>query len=88
MSLQLLDFGQLHDRTADIPQALRGQVGAGDVLEVRGEVDARVLLRVAVRRCIRPLVCFASQAIAELGTDSSPEEEEGEEKDVCDLRNE
>ena len=49
--LKLLHLGQLHDRAPDVPQPLGRQVRAGDVLDEGPEVDARVLLSVAVRRC-------------------------------------
>jgi len=51
MSLQLLHLRQLHHRTAHILQALLGEISAGDVLCERREVDARVLLRVAIGCC-------------------------------------
>jgi len=54
MSLQFLHLSQLHDRTAYIPETLRRQVRACDVLGERAEVDAGVLLCVAVR-CWRML---------------------------------
>lgn len=49
VGLQLFDGGELHDGGADVLEALLCEGGAGDVLEVGGEVDAGVLLRVAVR---------------------------------------
>lgn len=48
VSLELLDGGQAHDCVAHIAQALGREVGAGDVFDVGAEVDARVLLGVAV----------------------------------------
>ena len=51
MRLKLLHLGQLHDGASDVPQPLGRQVRAGDVLDEGPEVDAGVLLRVAVRRC-------------------------------------
>lgn len=48
MSLQLLHLRQLHHRPAHILQALHGEIRAGDVLGERSEVDARVLLRIAI----------------------------------------
>jgi hypothetical protein len=48
VGLELLHLGELHDGAADVPQTLGRQVGAGDVLDEGGEVDARVLLGVAV----------------------------------------
>ena len=48
MCLQLLHLGKLHHGTADIPQPLLGKLRAGDVLDVRGQVDARVLSCIAV----------------------------------------
>lgn len=49
--LELLDAREGHDGTADVSEALGRQVRARDVLNEGAEVDARVLLRVAVRRC-------------------------------------
>lgn len=57
MSLQFLHFSQLHDRTADISKTLRCQIRAGDVLGERAEVDAGVLLCVAVG-------CWVALAVA------------------------
>jgi len=51
VSLQLLHLGELHDSGSDVLEALGGEVGAGDVLQVGAEVDARVLLGKAIRRC-------------------------------------
>ena len=48
--LELLDTRESHDGAADVPEALSRQVRARDVLNEGAEVDARVLLRVAVRR--------------------------------------
>lgn len=44
VSLQLLYLGQLHNGGADVAQSFAGQVGAGDVLEVRAQIDSRILL--------------------------------------------
>ena len=48
VSLKLLNLGQLHNSLANVLETLGGQVGAGDVLDERGEVDTRVLLGAAV----------------------------------------
>lgn len=53
MSLQLLHLRQLHHRPAHIHQAFHGEIRAGDVLGERSEVDARVLLRIAIGCCSR-----------------------------------
>lgn len=52
VSFQLLDLGELHDGLSHIPQPLRRQVRARDVLDERAQVDARVLLRIAVCSCL------------------------------------
>lgn len=46
--LELLDARERHDGAADVAEALGGEVGARDVLYEGAEVDARVLLGVAV----------------------------------------
>ena len=51
MSLEFLYLGELHDGPSDVAKPFGRQVGAGDVLDEGPEVDARVLLSVAVRRC-------------------------------------
>jgi hypothetical protein len=48
MSFQLLNTSQLHNRTANIPQAVLCELGTCNVLEIRTEVDARILLSVTV----------------------------------------
>ena len=52
VSLELLNLGQLHNSLADVLETLGGQVGAGDVLDERGEVDTGVLFGEAVGSCI------------------------------------
>lgn len=51
MSLQLLNLSELHNRRTDVFQTLGGQVRRSDVLDIRRQVDARVLLSVAVGSC-------------------------------------
>lgn len=51
VGLELLDLGELHDRLADVPQALGREIRAGDVLNEGRQVDAGVLLGVAVCSC-------------------------------------
>ena len=53
MSLQLLDLGQLHDGLANVSETLGRQVGRGNVLDVRTQVDARVLFCVTVGGCLK-----------------------------------
>lgn len=48
--VQALNGGQGLDSLCQTEQAVGGQVGAGNVLEVGAKVDARVLLSVAVGR--------------------------------------
>lgn len=48
MSLELLNSGKAHDGCTDVLETLGREVGARDVLDEGGEVDAGVLLRVAV----------------------------------------
>lgn len=48
VSLELLNLGQLHNSLANVLETLGSQVGAGDVLDERSEVDAGVLLGEAV----------------------------------------
>lgn len=55
VSFQLLDLGQLHDCSANVAEALGGEIGAGDVLLEGSEVNARVLLGEAVCCYIRLL---------------------------------
>ena len=49
VSLELFDLGELHNRIADVAQALGRQVGARDVLDKGGQVDTRVLLGETIR---------------------------------------
>lgn len=51
--VQLLDARELHNGRADVAQALAREVRAGNVLHEGGEVDARVLLGVAIRSYYR-----------------------------------
>ena len=46
--LQLLDLCELHHGAADVAKTLSRELRAGDVLDVGGQVDARVLARIAV----------------------------------------
>jgi len=48
MGLQLLNSGKAHDGCTDVLETLGREVRARDVLDEGSEVDARVLLRVAV----------------------------------------
>ncbi len=48
VGVELLDASELHDGRADVAETLAGEVGAGNVLHEGGEIDARVLLSVAI----------------------------------------
>lgn len=52
VGLKLLHLGQLHYGAAHVPQALRRQVRAGNVLDEGAEVDTRVLLGVPICCCV------------------------------------
>ena len=51
VSLQLLHLGELHNSGSNVAQTVGRQVGAGDVLLEGAEVNTRVLLGEAIRRC-------------------------------------
>jgi hypothetical protein len=51
VGLELFNLGELHYGRANIAQTLSCEVCTGDVLDVRAEVDTRVLLGVAVGCC-------------------------------------
>jgi hypothetical protein len=51
MGFQLLDTRELHDRVTNVLQTLLGEVGAGDVLDIRAKVDTRILLSVSECCC-------------------------------------
>ena len=53
VSFELFYACELHDRSTDVLKTLLCKVGAGDVLDVRAQVDSRVLLRVSVGGCVQ-----------------------------------
>jgi hypothetical protein len=57
VSFELFYARELHDRSTDVFKTLLCEVGAGDVLDVRAQVDSRVLLRVSVGGCVQISTC-------------------------------
>ena len=47
MCLEFFHTGKLHNCGADVDKTFSGKIGAGDVFDVRTQVDARVLLCVS-----------------------------------------
>ena len=51
VGFELFYLGELHDCLAYVAKALGCEVRAGNVLDIRAEVDTRVLLGVAICSC-------------------------------------
>lgn len=48
VGLELFNFSKLHNSITNIPQTFSSQIGAGNVLDERSKIDARVLLSITI----------------------------------------
>jgi hypothetical protein len=51
MSFELFHASEFHHRWSDVLEAFLGQVSACNVLDVRGQIDTRVLFCVSIGGC-------------------------------------
>jgi hypothetical protein len=66
MSLKLFDARELHNGRANVLEPFSGEMSAGDVLDVRSQIDTRVLLRVAICCCADVSLCDAISQVGNL----------------------